>query len=279
MRRTLLVFLVLFVACNIEPRQSTGPDMKIGQVIVSPDTITVDPLGSVQFQAYGLTMSGDSIPVFVQWSASVGSMSSDAIYTADTAEGDAEILAQLGGGPDEVPLVSTATVHKRRIVALLLSPSSVTLPRGGIQQFSTRAVRAGGDTVSINPTYNASGGVITSSGRYTAGSTPGTFRVVASRPSGIFDTAHITIADAPVASVTVDPAAADVPVGGIAQLSATTKDAAGNVLTGRTVDWSSDAPAVATVSATGAVAGIAAGTATITATSEGGAAFRRSQWP
>src|SRR6266576_6138952 len=108
MRRTLLALLVLFAACQLEPRQATGPSLKVGQVIVVPDTISIDPLGSVQFQAYGRTTSGDSIGVFVQWSATAGSINSDAVYTADTADGDAGIIAQLGGGPDEVPLVSTA---------------------------------------------------------------------------------------------------------------------------------------------------------------------------
>jgi hypothetical protein len=53
------------------------------------------------------------------------------------------------------------------------------------------------------------------------------------------------------------------------QLAATTKDSAGNVLTGRVVTWASSASGVATVSASGLVTGVAAGTATLTATSEG----------
>jgi hypothetical protein len=53
------------------------------------------------------------------------------------------------------------------------------------------------------------------------------------------------------------------------QLTATPRDAAGEVLVGRTVTWATDAPAVATVSAAGLVAGVGEGRATITATSEG----------
>jgi len=53
------------------------------------------------------------------------------------------------------------------------------------------------------------------------------------------------------------------------QLTATPKDAQGNVLTGRTVTWSSNATSIATVSTTGLVSGKAAGSATITGTSEG----------
>ena len=71
----------------------------------------------------------------------------------------------------------------------------------------------------------------------------------------------------PVASVTVAPAT--VLVGVTVQLTATTKDAAGNLLTGRTVTWATSKPGVATVNSTGLATGVAAGQATITATSEG----------
>jgi len=73
----------------------------------------------------------------------------------------------------------------------------------------------------------------------------------------------------PVASVSVTPSSATVPVGSTLQLTATPKDATGSPLTGRTVTWASSNTSVATVSATGLVTGQVAGTAIITATSEG----------
>ena len=72
---------------------------------------------------------------------------------------------------------------------------------------------------------------------------------------------------APVASVTMSPAATTVSGGGTVQLTATLKDASGNVLRGRSVTWASSAPALAPVSGTGLVTGLVVGTATITATS------------
>ena len=51
--------------------------------------------------------------------------------------------------------------------------------------------------------------------------------------------------------------------------TATLRDGSGNVLTGRTVTWSSSAPSVATVSGAGVVTALVPGTATITARSEG----------
>ena len=53
------------------------------------------------------------------------------------------------------------------------------------------------------------------------------------------------------------------------QLSATTRDANNNVLTGRAITWSSSNTAISTVSTSGLVTAVAAGNATITATSEG----------
>ena len=72
-----------------------------------------------------------------------------------------------------------------------------------------------------------------------------------------------------VATVTVSPATLSLTVGSTGLLTATTLDANGRSLAGRTISWSSSDPALASVAADGKVTGIAAGGATITATSEG----------
>ena len=72
----------------------------------------------------------------------------------------------------------------------------------------------------------------------------------------------------PVATVALTPVDDTLLVTETAQLTATTKDADGNTLTGRVVAWASSSPGVATVSQTGLVTGVTDGTTTITATSE-----------
>jgi len=74
---------------------------------------------------------------------------------------------------------------------------------------------------------------------------------------------------APVASVSIASHNSWVLVGGTLQLVAILKDARGNLLTGRTVTWTSSAPAVASVTASGLVTGATEGATMITATSEG----------
>jgi uncharacterized protein YjdB len=65
------------------------------------------------------------------------------------------------------------------------------------------------------------------------------------------------------------PASSSLQVGATVQLSATTRDANNNVLTGRVVTWSSANSGIASVSTNGLVTAIGAGTIQVTATSEG----------
>lgn len=77
---------------------------------------------------------------------------------------------------------------------------------------------------------------------------------------------------APVASVEITPATSLVLVGGLVQLTATTRDSAGNVVRFRGIQWESSDPSIARVTqgpgATAVVERLAAGSTTITATSE-----------
>ena len=68
-----------------------------------------------------------------------------------------------------------------------------------------------------------------------------------------------------VATVEVSPATADRQVGQTVQLSATVKDASGNILSGQSVTWSSSASSVASVTKSGLVTTSPLGTALITA--------------
>ncbi|HEY6156192.1 MAG TPA: Ig-like domain-containing protein [Gemmatimonadales bacterium] len=100
------------------------------------------------------------------------------------------------------------------------------------------------------------------------------FRGVLNRDAVFGDLSNIATgataaSTAPVASVAVTPESLTVVVGGTRQLVATLKDAKGNVLRGRQVTWTSSAPTVASVTATGLVTAVALGSATIGVTSEG----------
>lgn len=72
-----------------------------------------------------------------------------------------------------------------------------------------------------------------------------------------------------VQTVELTPPSADIEIGQTLNLTATTLGPANEVLTGRTIEWSSTDPGVATVSGSGVVTAVALGSTTIQATSEG----------
>src|SRR5665811_557036 len=81
--------------------------------------------------------------------------------------------------------------------------------------------------------------------------------------AGQLGTSSVTVTSAPppppvVATVTVAPSTPSIVVGATVALSATVKDAQGNVMTGQTITWSTSNAAAATVNSNGVVTGVAA---------------------
>jgi hypothetical protein len=81
--------------------------------------------------------------------------------------------------------------------------------------------------------------------------------------------ATINVIPPPISSITVAPTNDTLLVGETVQLTTTLRDASNNIVTGRTVAWSSNSTTVATVSSSGLVTGVGDGTATITASIDG----------
>jgi hypothetical protein len=104
------------------------------------------------------------------------------------------------------------------------------------------------------------------SGLVTARS-PGPVTITA-RTGGQAGELSLTVRPVPVASVLLSPDSVTLQVGEARTLVATVRDAAGNVLLGRTVEWSSGNEAIARVSQDGSVTALAPGPVVITAQSE-----------
>src|SRR5207302_4426572 len=113
---------------------------------------------------------------------------------------------------------------------------------------------------------SAAGVATVSASGLVTGPAAGTATITATT-EGKSGTATVTVTSlpppppAPVASVVVSPASASVPVGATVQLTASLKDASGNVLTGRTIPWGTSAAGLATVRPSGLVRGWAGGVA------------------
>jgi len=168
-----------------------------------------------------------------------------------------------GGGttPPAPAAVATVTV----------SPASCTLTTGASCTLAAATKDAAGNTLTGRTTSwttsAATVATVSTTGVVTAVAA-GTATITATS-EGKTGTATITVTPPAVDRVTVAPSTCALNPGGSCTLSATTVDAAGATLTGRSITWTTSAAAVATVSTAGVVTAVAAGSATITATSEG----------
>ncbi len=179
-------------------------------------------------------------------------------------------LLGCGGSTDDGPGVAPVVV-----ASVQVQPATATVNVGATTALSAVVRDANGAAlVGRATTWTSSTDAVArvdGSGTVT-GVAPGTATITATS-EGRSGQSVVTVqspAPVPVASVVVAPSSGALRTGDTLALSATTRDAQGGTLTGRTVRWASSAPSIATVDAErGLVRAVAAGTATITATSEG----------
>src|SRR6266446_2406525 len=152
----------------------------------------------------------------------------------------------------EKPISITGT--NSTVTQLVVSPVTATLQPNQVQDFMAVGFTAAGDTARIAVSWNASSGMVdtnSAGGRHYGhyhNASCGQFTLTAtSNPGNLSGSANIAVTCG-VATVTISPASANLQSGQTSQLTATLKDVNGNVLTGRTVTWSSDNGSVATVS-------------------------------
>jgi alpha-tubulin suppressor-like RCC1 family protein/uncharacterized protein YjdB len=251
-------------ACN----DSTGPGRRVNSVEVSPPNAALDVGATQAFSATLRNSAGDVLTGrTVVWTSSapaVAAVSATGMVMA-LAAGTATITATSGGRSGAATVVVSALVESVTVTA-----PSPTMAPGATQQLTATARDAAGNVLtgrSVTWSTNATAIATVSASGVVSALSPGT-AVITATIGGRSGSVTILV-QVPVASVTVSPPGATLAPGASQDFTATARDAAGNVLTGRPVTWSSSAPSVAPVSATGVVTALTPGTAIITATVEG----------
>src|SRR6266571_2246137 len=246
-----LAVATIVVSCE---HPVTNPSSIIAQLVVAPQTVTLQQNQAEDFLAVGFTATGDSADIAVSWSATGGSIDSSSAgkrhyghYTSASC-GTFTVTATSHPGNVSTAVSATVTGCPLPVAAVTVTPPTATIGVGQTAQYAAITRDAFGNPLG--------GRTVTWSSSNPAVAT-------------VNGTGQATGVDVPVASVTVSPATASVQVGQAVQLTATPKDANGNPLAGRTVTWTSSSTAAATVNSSGLVTGVAAGSTTITATSEG----------
>ena len=182
-------------------------------------------------------------------------------------------ISGTSGSASGVSHVTVALVPVRRVV---VDPDALAFTQGdpGTQLVVTLLDSIGGTLSLVGRPLTFSSNkngvaTVSATGFVTPGAPGQAVITVTQTGSGFSATATVTVTQVPVASVTVTPALDTLTLGQSVQLSATTKDADGNTLNGRTVVWDGSDDNVAIVSSNGKVTSQAPGTMTVSATSEG----------
>ncbi|MCC6927667.1 MAG: Ig-like domain-containing protein [Gemmatimonadaceae bacterium] len=203
------------------------------------------------------------------------SSTNTAIFTVDASTG--QVTGKANGNA-----LFRATVDGRFIEAsvkiisavdrIQLNTTDFTLVAGQTRQLSPTLVAADGSPISgravgysssnLNVLTVSTAGLVTAVAEGSA--------IVSAVAEGKNASVTVTVTREAVASVTLTPVVAQLMrIGGQVQVTATPRNAQGQPLTGRTVNFTSNNPAVATVTGAGLVAALGVGNATITADVEG----------
>ena len=126
----------------------------------------------------------------------------------------------------------------RTASTVTISPTTATIAVGGTQQFTAVVKNSKGNVLNVAGIWSVTGGgTITSTGLFTAGSTPGTSTISVSC-SGVTATATVTVTGGPLASIVVTPNPGTMLINTPLTYTASGRDAFGNTvpITG-TVTW------------------------------------------
>jgi parallel beta-helix repeat protein len=166
-------------------------------VVLYPESITMPTGSGQQFAATARMTNGNTKPVNVTYSATGGTITSGGFYTAGSLAGSYRIIATQTGGTladTSAVTITPPTPTPPTLVAVVLTPASVTLQSGATQQLAASGQMSDGSTSAVNVMYTATGGTITSGGLYTAGGVAGSYRIIATQTGGtLADTSAMTI--------------------------------------------------------------------------------------
>ncbi len=188
------------------------------------------------------------------------------------APGQALVTVQV----DTATARTVVTVTSVPVATVTLSPSTVGLQLGQTAAVTATARDASGNVLTGRPVTWSSSAPAVATVNTSATGNSNTITAVGSGSAairatigGVQGVSTVTVTSVPIATITVTPNPTTVQEFLTAQLTATARDASGNVLTGRTLVWSSSNNAIASVSQTGLVTANVPGTVTITAASTG----------
>ena len=231
-----VVVASLFAALFIAGCSSSTDFSPITSLTVAPASATLAAGGTQQFTVVTKDGNGKTITgTNPTWSvvAGGGTISSTGLFTAGTTAGTyTNTVAVTCSG---VTSFATVIITPGAAATITVTPNPATLAINATQQFTAVVKDANGNVVTATPVWsvvNATAGTINSStGLFTAGTTPGTYtNTVVATSGALTGSATVIVTAGPLATITVTPNPVTLQVNTTQQFTAVGRDASGNVV-------------------------------------------------
>lgn len=250
----------------------TVTPIPVASLAVTPATATLLEGDTLQLTARALDAQGNvlagRVVSWISGAPSIATVDAGGRVTA-VGPGAALVIASSEGQRATVQV----TVKAATVASVVMDPANATLQEGGTLQLAATALDTRGRPMSGQAVTwrSANANVATVSATGLVQSIARGSTTITASIDGVAGRTTLTVIPVPVAAVSITPASAALSTGRTLQLTATLTDSLGRPLSpaGRTVAWTSSAPSIATVGATGVVTGASPGIVTITASAEG----------
>ena len=205
----------------------------LATMTVTPNPATLAIGGAQQFTVTGADANGNAVAVAPVWSvvAGGGSIGASGLFAAGTLAGTFTNTVRATSGA--VTASATVIVTAGVLASITVTPDPATLAANGVQQLVAIGYDINGNVVPVAPVWSvvAGGGGVNATGRFTAGTVAGTFTNTARATVGaVSGNATVIVTAGALASITLTPNPATLPLGGVQQFAATGKDANGNTV-------------------------------------------------
>jgi Ice-binding-like len=173
----------------------------LATITVTPNPATMTVSATQQFTAVGKDVAGNTVAITPTWAAVALGGTIDAtsgMFTAGVVSGTFTNTIRATSGA--ISGFATVIITTGPLASITVTPNPVTLPASTTQQFVAVGRDANGNVFVISPTWSLVnfGGLINSSGLFTAGPGAGTFLNTVQATSGaISGTATVTVTVAP----------------------------------------------------------------------------------
>jgi hypothetical protein len=249
-------------------------------IAINPPVVTT-PMGTTQaFTALGTYTDGTTQDVT---QAGHWSSSNAGAATISNTPGSQGLASTLGTGVTAIAIAvggvsgtAALTVSPAALISITLSPQTPNVPLGTAQQFTATGTYTDGGNQDVSGTVqwtssSATVAIVSTAGLATSAGT-GTTTITATQGT-VTAATTLTVGAPAIVSLSVSPTASTIPLGTMQpfQATATYTDGSTQDLTA-SANWSSSAPGVAMVNATGSATTLSMGSTTISATSSGASA-------